>query len=129
MDSSQPFFLNTPPPELLKVLGCHYRLAVVSNHISFSMLNCRVAFQFLWSKEPASDEKVAYIDTPSEGATLGSGKYSYDYEGPNEKPLYRNGELLLPTEGTFPGILSTSEMTKTPPSRPVPSSCTLRLIG
>ena len=36
---------------------------------------------------------------------------------------------LLPAEETSPGILSTSEVTETLTSRPVLSSCALKLTG
>lgn len=48
------------------------------------------------STEPASDEKVVSVDTPSDEkeATLDLGKY-YAYEDANEQPLYVNGEPVI----------------------------------
>jgi hypothetical protein len=48
------------------------------------------------STEPASDEKAAYVGTPSDekGATLDLGKYYVDRDT-NEEPLYVHGEPII----------------------------------
>jgi hypothetical protein len=65
------------------------------------------------------------FDTPSKVATLEPGKQSYDHEGPMKSRCTIMVCYSLPTEEAFPGIVSTSVMTKTLPSRPGLSSCTL----
>jgi len=81
----------------------------------------------LRSPHSSSIKQAVYFDVPSAGATLDSGKYPCDYdpEGRMKSRCTVMVDYLLPAEETFRGILSTSEVTKMLPSRPVLSSCAL----